>query len=92
MNPFFSGDTTVFQSVFITSATRSSFIKFFLRLRILCFFGGPFSSSGKSRNWGRWSDIEKVKLPEIPVEKLGSFEKILSIRVLDVEVILVGRV
>ena len=35
----FSGETTLVQLVFMTSATRSSFTKFFLRLRILCFLG-----------------------------------------------------
>ena len=88
----FSGETTLVQFIFMTSATRSSFTKFFLRLKMLCFLGGPVNSSGRSRNWGRWSDIEKVKFPEIPAEKLGSFEKMLSIRVFDVEVMRVGRV
>ena len=36
--------------------------------------------------------MEKVKFPEIAREKSGSLEKILSIRVLECDVILVGRV
>ena len=36
--------------------------------------------------------MENVKLPELPFAKSGSFENILSIRVLDLDVILVGKV
>ena len=42
-------------------------------------------------NWGKWSDIEQIRLPAN--EMLSRlFENMLSIRVLECEVIRVGRV
>ena len=40
-------------------------------------------------NWGRWSEMVAVKLPDIMSGSI-TFEKILSIRVLEWLVILVG--
>ena len=47
---------------------------------------------GTIKNWARWSDIENVKLPEVQFSNSGLLEYILSIRVWDRLVILVGRV
>ena len=45
--------------------------------------------SGTIRNWGRWSEIDEVRLPETELG-VWMFEKMLSIRVLEVVLILVG--
>ena len=47
--------------------------------------------SGAMRNWGRWSDIVAVRLPDIISVKI-MFEKILSIIVFASEVTYVGRI
>ena len=39
-------------------------------------------------NWGRWSEMVAVKLPDMPGSR--TFENILSVRVLEWLVILVG--
>ena len=44
---------------------------------------------GVIANWGRWSEIEAVKLPDIISESI-TFENILSIRVVEWLVFLVG--
>ena len=45
---------------------------------------------GIIKNWGRWSEIVAVKLPDIMSGSI-TFEKILSIRVLEWLFILVNR-
>ena len=45
--------------------------------------------SGAIRNWGRWSDIVAVRLPDIISVEIMS-EKILSIIVFELDVTLVG--
>ena len=45
--------------------------------------------SGAMRNWGRWSDIVAVRLPDIISVEI-MLEKILSIIVFEEEVTLVG--
>ena len=45
--------------------------------------------SGAMRNWGRWSDIVAVRLPDIISVEI-MLEKILSIIVFELEVTLVG--
>ena len=45
--------------------------------------------SGTIRNWERWSEIDEVRLPETELG-VWMFEKMLSIRVLEVVLILVG--
>ena len=47
-------------------------------------------SKGIMRNWARWSDIDMVKFPDLPCEKLGTLENMLSIKVFECGVILVG--
>ena len=47
--------------------------------------------SGAMRNWGRWSDIVDVRLPDIISVEI-MFEKILSIIVFASEVTYVGRI
>ena len=47
--------------------------------------------SGAMRNWGRWSDIVAVRLPDIISVEI-MFEKILSIIVFASEVTYVGRI
>ena len=44
---------------------------------------------GTIANWGRWSDMVAIKLPDI-ISGSITFENILSIRVLDWVVTLVG--
>ena len=44
---------------------------------------------GTTRNWGRWSEIVAVRLPEIELGKIA-FVNMLSIRVFEWLVILVG--
>ena len=88
----FSMDITSGQFIFIISATKLALSKFFkFLLKRLWFFGG-WQSLGINKNWGKWSEMEKVKFPDTPCKKLGAFEKILSIRVFECDVILVGRV
>ena len=50
---------------------------------MLCALGGLLSAEGTIRNCARWSDIEKVKLPEVQFSNSGLFEYMLSIRVWD---------
>ena len=50
--------------------------------------GGFLKISGEMRNWGRWSDIVVVRLPNII--SVGILEKILSIIVFELEVTLVA--
>ena len=45
--------------------------------------------SGAMRNWGRWSENVAVRLPDIILVEI-MLEKILSIIVFELEVILVG--
>ena len=59
---------------------------------MLCDFGGLVSVEGTIRNWARWSEIEKVKLPEVQFSNSGLLEYMLSIKVCDLLVILVGSV
>ena len=59
---------------------------------MLCALGGLLSAEGTIRNCARWSDIEKVKLPDVQFSNSGLFENMLSIRVWDLLVILVGNV
>ena len=55
-------------------------------------FGVLFSVDGTIKNWAKWSDIENVKLPDVQFANSGSLEYMLSIRVCDRLVILVGSV
>ena len=48
-------------------------------------------SIGRNRNWAKWSEIDVTMFPEIAFSDM-SVEKILSIRVLECEVIRVGDV
>ena len=45
--------------------------------------------SGTIRNWGKWFENNEVRLPEIEL-RVWVLEKILSVRVLKVVLILVG--
>ena len=44
---------------------------------------------GATRNWGKWSDIEAVKLPEV-IFGTAVLEKILFLNVLELVVALLG--
>ena len=52
------------------------------------FEGGLLKTFGTIMNWGRWSEIVEVKLPEIASREI--LENILSISVLEWEVSRVG--
>ena len=53
---------------------------------------GLLSDEGTIKNCAKWSDIENVKFPEVQFSKSGLFENMLSIKVWDRLVILVGSV
>ena len=59
---------------------------------MLWILGGLFTEDGIIRNWAKWSDIEKVKFPEVQFSNSGLFEKILSINVWDLFVTREGSV
>ena len=81
----------VTQSISSKSTMKFSLSKFLVsRLKRLCFFEDFWQSSGIIRNYAKWSDMFIVKFPEVPSKKFSVFEKMLSINVLVVVVILVG--
>ena len=62
------------------------------RTFMLWVLGGVLTEDGTIRNCAKWSDIEKVKFPDVQFSNSGLLEKMLSINVCDLLVTLVGRV
>ena len=89
---FFSSSRTLFQFRFWISSSNICWLKL-LKLR-WCMFLLLFVLSwsiGRNRNWAKWSEIDVTMFPEIAFSDMA-VEKILSIRVLECEVIRVGDV